>query len=144
MGYEKYRKGCVDMPNYYHRTRKNCNPDTIERGKLNPSDCPLNLFRISNTGQEISWVYSANVTNESLIGYHQVIYALSRLICIYSNVKMKEWLDKDKTFNSLLKQDNLGRKYLSYKDYKNWATKNKKLKLTSRQRKELSLWILGL
>lgn len=144
MGYEKCRKGCVIMPNYYHRTRKNYNPDTIERGKLNPSDCPLNLFSISNTEQEISWVYSADVTNESLIGYHQVIYALSRLICIYSNVKMKEWLDKDKTFNSLLKQDNLGRKYLSYKDYKNWVTKSKRLKLTSRQRKELSLWILGL
>lgn len=102
MGYEKCRKGCVTMPSYYHRTRKNYNPDTIERGKLNPSDCPLNLFSISNTGQEITWVYSADVTNESLIGYHQVIYALSRLICIYSNVKKKEWLDKDKTFNSLL------------------------------------------
>lgn len=132
------------MPSYYQRTHKNYNPDTIERGKLNSADCPLGLFAISNTEHEISWVYSADVTNESLIGYHQVVYALSRLICIYSNTKIKEWLDKDENFNSLLKQDNLGRKYLTYKDYKNWVIKNKRIKLTDRQRRELSLWILGL
>lgn len=144
MGHEKYRKGCVIMPSYYHRTHKNYNPDTIERGQLNSYDCPLGLFAISNTEHEIAWVYSADVTNESLIGYHQVVYALSRLICIYSNVKLKEWLDKDKTFNSLLQKDNLGRKYLTYKDYKNWVIKNKRIKLTDRHRRELSLWILGL
>lgn len=144
MGYEKYWKGSVIMPSYYHRTHKNYNPDNIERGQLNSYDCPLGLFAISNTEHEIAWVYSAEVTNESLIGYHQVVYVLSRLICIYSNAKMKEWLDKDKTFNSLLQKDSLGRKYLTYKDYKNWVIKNKRIKLTHRQRRELSLWILGL
>ena len=60
------------MPSYYHRTHKNYNPDTIERGQLNSYDCPLGLFAISNTEHEITWVYSADVTDESLIGYHRL------------------------------------------------------------------------
>ncbi len=58
---------------------------------------------------------------------------------------MKQWLDKDKNFNSLLKEDNLGRKYLIYSDYKKWALVNsKKLKLIETQKKEIAIWILGL
>ena len=56
-----------------------------------------------------------------------------------------QWLDKDKTFNSLLKEDNLGRKYIIYSDYKKWAIANsKKLRLTTRQIKEIKEWILNL
>lgn len=129
--------------NYYHRTHKNFKPDT--RGKVDHFDCPTNLFGIKNTDREIELVYSDNVKNDTPIGYHQVIYALSKLIHIYSNVKLKEWLDKDKTFNSLLKEDNIGRKYLVYSDYRKWAIINsKKLNLKERQKKEIKLWILGL
>lgn len=79
------------------------------------------------------------------IGYHQIVYALHRCVGIYSNVKMKQWLDKDKTFNSLLKEDNLGRKYLIYSDYQKWTLANsKKLKLIETQKKEIAIWILGL
>jgi len=129
--------------NYYHRTHKNFKPDS--RGKVNHADCPTNLFSIQNTDKEIKWVSSKDVIGESRIGYHQVIYALHRNISIYSNVKMKQWLDKDKTFNSLLKEDNIGRKYIIYNDYKKWALANcKKLKLIESQKKEIAIWILGL
>ena len=85
------------------------------------------------------------MSNESHIGYHQVIYALANHLIIYSVVKIKEWLDKDKTFNNLLKEDNLGRKYIIYSDYKKWAIANsKKLRLTTRQIKEIKEWILNL
>ena len=75
--------------NYYHRTHKNHKPDT--RGKVDHRDSPTNLFGIQNTDREIKWVQSEDVKNDSLIGYHQVVFALSKLINIYSNVKMKEW-----------------------------------------------------
>lgn len=145
MGNEKCRKGNRTMMNgnYYHRTHKNHKPDT--RGKVDHADNPANLFKIQNTDKEIKWVYSAKVTNESHIGYHQVIYALANHLLIYSVVKLKEWLNKDKTFNSLLKEDNLGRKYIVYSDYKKWAIANsKKLGLTTRQIKEIKEWILNL
>lgn len=128
---------------YYHRTHKNYNKDY--RGKVDQFDLPLNLLSIANTEKEVPWVYSRFVTDASEIGYHQVIYGLSRLVGIYSNLKMKQWLDKDKTFNSLLKEDTLGRKFIFYRDYKKWAAANTtKLRLADRQRKELALWILGL
>ena len=145
MGNEKCRKGNRIMMNgnYYHRIHKNHKPDT--RGKVDHRDSPTNLFGIQNTDRQIKWVQSEDVKNDSLIGYHQVVFALSKLINIYSNVKMKEWLDKNKTFNSLLKEDNLGRKYLIYSDYRKWAVANsKKLNLKERQKKEIKLWILGL
>ncbi len=105
----------------------------------------MNLFSISNTDKEVDWIYSKGVKNEDRIGYHQMLYALSRLVCIYSNAKLKQWLDRDKIFNSLIKEDNIGRKYLIYKEYKKWALENSgKLRLTERQRKEISVWILGL
>lgn len=129
--------------NYYHRTHKNYKPDT--RGKVDHTDNPANLFSIQNTDIEIKWVYSAKVSDKSLIGYYQVIFALANHLLIYSVVKIKEWLNKDKTFNSLLKEDNLGRKYIIYSDYKKWAIANsKKLKLTCRQIKEIKEWILNL
>lgn len=128
--------------NYYHRTHKNFSPDS--RGKVDHYDCPTNLFSIQNTDKEIEWTYHSKVTNKSKIGYHQVIFAISKLINIYSNKKMKEWLDKDKTFNSLLKEDSIGRKYIVYSDYRKWALSNNKLKLTDRQKKEAKIWILGL
>ena len=145
MGYEKCRKGNRTMlnGNYYHRTHKNFKPGS--RGKVDHKDSPTNLFSIQNTDREIKWVCSKDVTSESRIGYHQVVYALHRCVGIYSNVKMKQWIDKDKNFNSLLKEDNLGRKYLIYSDYKKWALANsKKLKLIETQKKEIAIWILGL
>ena len=118
---------------------------TTEHIKTTNQTREENLFGIQNTDREIKWVQSEDVKNDSLIGYHQVVFALSKLINIYSNVKMKEWLDKNKTFNSLLKEDNLGRKYLIYSDYRKWAVANsKKLNLKERQKKEIKLWILGL
>lgn len=128
---------------YYHRTHKNYNKDY--KGKVDKFDMPLNLYSIANTDKEVPWVYSKFANDMSEIGYHQVIYGLSRHVGIYSNVKMRQWLDKDKTFNSLLKEDNLGRKYILYRDYRKWAADNaRKLRLTDRQRKEIALWILGL
>lgn len=131
--------------NYYHRTHKNYSSDFGKTGKIDPKDIPLGLFEISNTDMDLPWVYSKDVCSNMKIGYYQVIYALSRLLDIYSTKKMVEWLNKDKTFNSLLKVDNLGRKYILYKDYRKWAVSNyRKIKLTIRQVGELQLWILGL
>lgn len=149
MDYEKYGKGNNTMinENYYHRTHKNFsrNYDPYYKGKIELHDNPMNLFSISNTDKEVNWIYSKDVKNNDRIGYHQILYALSRLVCIYSNVKLKQWLDRDKTFNSLIKEDNIGRKYLIYKEYKKWALENSgKLRLTERQRKEIAVWILGL
>lgn len=128
--------------NYYHRTHKNYNYGS--RGKVDHFDCPTNLFSLNNTDKSISWVYSVDVKEDSLIDFHQVVFAISRLINIYSNKKIKEWLDKDKKFNSLLQKDNIGRKFIIYKEYKKWILSKKSIKLTQRQRKELKLWILGL
>ncbi len=149
MDYEKYGKGNNTMinENYYHRTHKNFsrNYDPYYKGKIELHDNPMNLFSISNTDKEVDWIFSKDVKNNDRIGYHQILYALSRLVCIYSNAKLKQWLDRDKTFNSLIKEDNIGRKYLIYKEYKKWALKNSgKLRLTERQRKEIAVWILGL
>lgn len=131
--------------NYYHRTHKNFSSDFGKTGKIDPFDIPLGLFEISNTDIEIPWVYSKDVMPITKIGYHQIIYALSRLLGIYSIKKMKEWLNKDQTFNSLLKEDNLGRKYIIFRDYRKWAVSNyRKIKLTLIQMGELKLWILGL
>ena len=130
------------IKNYYHRTHKNY--EYGNKGKPDHFDCPTNLFSLNNTDKSIPWVYSADVSEDSLIDFHQVIFAISRLINIYSTKKVKEWLDKDKKFNSLLQEDNIGRKFITYKDYKNWIISKKSIKLTHRQRKELKLWILGL
>ena len=133
------------LENYYHRTHKNFSSDFEKTGKIDPKDTPLGLFEFSNTDFDFPWIYSKEVTSSSKIGYYQVIYALSRLLGIYSTKKMKEWLNKDKVFNSLLKEDNLGRRYILYSDYRKWAVRNyKKIKLTIRQVGELQLWILGL
>ena len=68
--------------NYYHRTHKNHKPNM--RGKVDHEDNPANLFSIQNTDREIKWVYSAEVSDKSHIGYHQVIYALANHLLIYS------------------------------------------------------------
>ena len=67
--------------NYYHRTHKNHNYGSS--GKVDHFDCPTNLFSLNNTDKSISWVYSADVKEDSLIDFHQVVFAISRLINIY-------------------------------------------------------------
>ena len=74
--------------NYYHRTHKNYNYGSS--GKVDHFDCPTNLFSLNNTDKSISWVYSADVKEDSLIDFHQVVFAISRLINIYSNKKIKD------------------------------------------------------
>lgn len=77
------------IKNYYHRTHKNY--EYGSKGKPDHFDCPTNLFSLNNTDKSIPWVYSADVSEDSLIDFHQVIFAISRLINIYSNKKVKEW-----------------------------------------------------
>lgn len=142
MGYEKSRKGGVKMnvleymqfgENYYghnfgfHTKRTSC------------------LFDYANQYNEIPWKCAKTVAMNDKISCLQVIYAISEITGKHLFQTIKAYLDKLNGFYNIFVQDEFGRWYITFADYKKYAMENKKMfKLTTVKKKEVDLWLLRL
>lgn len=121
--------------------------DTVDFKTLD-INTDLKPEQLYDNSQEISdyrWKCSNFIRDKSIIPTRQVLYAFGELLNVRSTEKLIQFAEKQTELMSVLRKDSIGRQYFVYKDYKQWALKNKKkLKLTGKRGKEINLCILGL
>lgn len=106
---------------------------------------PSENFDLLASDSDLPWVCSNFVKENSQISFYQIEYAISELLKKFYINAVDKFLVSDSEFCKLARDDNLGRPYLIYKDYRKWALKNrKKIKLKAKRRKEIDLCLLGL
>ena len=124
---------------YYYET-VDC--ETLE---VNTALKPEQLYDNSQEISDYKWKCSNFIKEKTIIPIRQVLYALGEILNIRSTEKLIQFVEKQTELMSILRRDSIGRQYFVYKDYKQWALKNKKkLKLIGKRGKEVKLCILGL
>ena len=103
------------------------------------------LFDYARLYNEIPWKSAKNVSLNDKISCWQIIYAISEINGKHLFQTAMPYVNKINGFKEIFTQDEYGRLYVTFENYKKFAKENKKIfKLEKIKKKEIDLWLLRL
>lgn len=103
------------------------------------------LFEYDSKYNGIPWKYAKSVRNDDKISFLQIIFALSEILGKHLYQSIMPIIESLEDLDDILQEDEIGRQYILYADYKKYAMVHKKFfKLQGIKNKEVDLWLLRL